>query len=520
MRIFITFTLLIVSITIANANGRYALVIGNSNYQAVSKLKNPQNDAADVSAAFKRLGFEVTTANNLDFGAMRRELGKFNQRTIGAEMAVIFYAGHGIEVNKQNYLIPTDAELKTDSAISFETIPLELMTEAVSGAKGLKLVMLDSCRNNPFASQMKISNSKRSIGRGLAPVEPSIGTLVTFAAKEGTTADDGEGRNSPYTKALLEHLEEPGLEINFLFRKIRDSVLQETAGRQMPFTYGSLSGERIYLNNEPAESVANDRFETSRSNKQQLELALWDAVKQSDNIEEIQSYLDQFPSGAFTVVARNKLAKLSNTEEKVTSANQRKSIAQDPDTIVIPDSARKIGDQEVKLIQEKLARYGAGTADGKIGKNTTRAIQAYQVDWELPPTGKVSADLFARLERTHPATAPRFRDTGRDGCQIWSALPQAQEKVSWSGECMDGKVQGAGTAEFRYVENGITQIENIKASYENGRISGHAEINLAGKYLYEGTLDDKSGILDGLLTIYTDDGNTIKHTIRNGESIN
>ncbi len=229
------------------ASRRVALVIGNSDYEHVSRLPNPSNDASDISSAFRRLGFSVTTALNLDYRGMRTALRDFARSAAGAEMAAIFYAGHGIEIERQNYLIPVDAELKTDRDVSFEAINLDQLMASVADAKGLKLVLLDACRNNPFASRMRMTRSTRSIGRGLSRVEPPSGILVGYAAKEGTTADDGDGRNSPYTKALLKYLEQPGLEIGKLFRRVRDNVLASTGGRQEPFTYGSLPGEDIYF---------------------------------------------------------------------------------------------------------------------------------------------------------------------------------------------------------------------------------------------------------------------------------
>ena len=176
------------------ASERVALVIGNSDYAFAGKLPNPRNDSADIAASLKRLGFEVTVAQDASYAQLRQSLGEFSRKALGAEMAMIFYAGHGMEVNKQNYLIPTDAKLETDLAVAYEAIPLDLATEAVSGARGLKLVILDACRNNPFMASMKKTNATRSIGRGLARIEPVAGTLVAYSSKEGTVADDGKHR--------------------------------------------------------------------------------------------------------------------------------------------------------------------------------------------------------------------------------------------------------------------------------------------------------------------------------------
>lgn len=291
MRLIIATLLIFTGVNLANAERRVALVIGNSGYKHVPELTNPGNDARDIAGSFERLGFEVTRLDNLDFSGMRRALGTFSQKSHGADMAVVFYAGHGMEVNHQNYLIPTDARLETDLSVSYEAVPLELVTEAVASAKGLKLVILDACRNNPFAASMKLTNQSRSIGRGLARVEPADGTLVAFAAKEGTVASDGgNDRNSPYTKALLAHLEQPGLEVNFLFRKVRDHVMRETDKRQQPFTYGSLPGRAIYLQSAPSSPAAAGAQGDERAAK--LEKELKELQKRLDEAERRQARVD------------------------------------------------------------------------------------------------------------------------------------------------------------------------------------------------------------------------------------
>lgn len=232
----------------ACAANRVALVIGNSGYRHAPELTNPERDAEDIGRALTRLGFEVDLASDLDFDQLRRALRAMDQKALGADMAVIYYAGHGIEVDRTNYMIPVDAQLSNDRAISYEAVPLDLALQAVAGATKLKLVIVDACRDNPFINTMDKTDASRSLGRGLGGIEPTAGTLVVYSAKEGTVALDGDrGGNSPFATALLSHLEEPGLEINFLFRKVRDDVLKITRRAQQPFTYGSLPAEEIYL---------------------------------------------------------------------------------------------------------------------------------------------------------------------------------------------------------------------------------------------------------------------------------
>lgn len=295
---------LIILASVAEAR-RVALVIGNSGYQHVTQLPNPRNDAADFAQALQHVGFEVELHNDLSFDALRRSLRDFSSRAAGAEMALVYFAGHGIEVDKHNYLIPVDAQLKTDRDVQFEAVPLDFVLSAVEGARQLRLVLLDACRNNPFAASMKVTSSTRSIGRGLSRVEPGAGTLVSFAAKEGTTADDGEGRNSPYTSALLSNLTQPGLEINFLFRKVRDEVINATGGRQEPFTYGSLPSRRIYLK-DPQATAGDDAQPPAQS----LDREVWDSIKDTKSQAVLQAFAERFPDSIYATLAKARIKEI------------------------------------------------------------------------------------------------------------------------------------------------------------------------------------------------------------------
>jgi Caspase domain len=226
---------------------RVALVIGNSAYRAVGLLPNPTKDAELVGAAFRQAGIEVTVAHDLDREGMIAALKAFTRKANAADWAVIYYAGHGLEVGGTNYLIPVDAKLETDLDVSDEAISLERMMSAIQGARRLKLVVLDACRNNPFARQMKVTVANRSIGRGLAPAEPTGATLVAYAAKEGTTAQDGDSGDSPFASSFAKRVVEPGVEINIVFRYVRKDVLESTNNEQEPFVYGSLPPDNFYF---------------------------------------------------------------------------------------------------------------------------------------------------------------------------------------------------------------------------------------------------------------------------------
>jgi uncharacterized caspase-like protein len=199
----------------AFADKRIALVIGNSAYRNVARLTNPTNDAAAMAATFKKANFDaVDSRTDLSVAEMRRVLRDFGIKARDADFAVIYYAGHGIELDGTNYLIPIDAQLETDTDVFDETLPLDRVLVAVEPAKQLRLVILDACRDNPFSKTMKRTVGSRSIGRGLAKVEPSNpNTMIAFAAKAGFTASDGDSRNSPFAVALAQHLTTPGLDL-------------------------------------------------------------------------------------------------------------------------------------------------------------------------------------------------------------------------------------------------------------------------------------------------------------------
>jgi hypothetical protein len=244
----------------ANAAARVALVIGNGAYQNAPALPNPLNDATDVSASLRRLGFEVKTLQNASFDEMRRALIAFSQGARGAELAIIFFAGHGMEMNGENWLVPIDGQLISDLDVPNEAIGLQQFTQAVSHTSRLGLVILDACRNNPFLNKMQRVTSKRDGSRGLARVEPSDNVLVAYAARAGTTASDGpaNGRNSPFTGSLLRNIEAPGVDIRLLFGIVRDDVMEATSREQQPFLYGSLGRNSIYLKPPATTAGGND----------------------------------------------------------------------------------------------------------------------------------------------------------------------------------------------------------------------------------------------------------------------
>jgi tetratricopeptide (TPR) repeat protein len=237
------------AITTGQPEKRIALVIGNSTYRNAPALPNARRDADAIASALRGVGFQtVTLQNDLSKDKLGDALRAFARQAEQADWALIYYAGHGIEMSGTNYLIPVDARLETDRDVQFEALPLDQVMSSVEGAHKLRIILLDACRENPFARQMRRTVASRTIGRGLARIEPDGGTLVAYAAKHGEVALDGEGENSPFVTAFVRHIATPGVEINKLFRLVRDDVLAATGRRQEPFVYGSLPGEDFYFN--------------------------------------------------------------------------------------------------------------------------------------------------------------------------------------------------------------------------------------------------------------------------------
>jgi tetratricopeptide (TPR) repeat protein len=231
-----------------NPGRRVALVVGNSSYGAVSALPNARRDAEAIASSLRQVGFQsVRLETDLSREKLINTLRRFAAEAEQADWAVVYFAGHGIEMGGINYLIPVDARLATDRDVSFDAVSLDQVMNAAENAKKLRLVLLDACRENPFVSQMRRSIATRSVSRGLGRIEPEAGTLVVYAAKHGELALDGDGANSPFVSAFIGRLATPGLEVRRLFDFVRDDVLAATNRRQQPFSYGSLPASEDFF---------------------------------------------------------------------------------------------------------------------------------------------------------------------------------------------------------------------------------------------------------------------------------
>ncbi|MDB5581411.1 MAG: hypothetical protein JWR80_6587, partial [Bradyrhizobium sp.] len=310
------------------AEKRVALVLGNATYQNVAKLPNPVNDGAVIAATLRNAGFDVVDSRqDLPAAETRRTLRDFADRARDADIAVVYYAGHGIEVDGANYLIPVDAKLERDTDVYDEALSLDRVLLAIEPAKKLRLVILDACRDNPFSKNMKRTIASRAIGQGLAKVEPnSPNMLIAYSAKAGSTAADGDGKNSPFTVALSKHLTTPGLDVRRAFGFVRDEVLKTTGNRQEPFVYGSLGGEDVPLVPAPAKALpptapaASPQAEARRD----YELAL-----QIGNKSAMNAFLAQYPDGFYASLAKLQLEKFVAEETRITATEKARLAEQE-----------------------------------------------------------------------------------------------------------------------------------------------------------------------------------------------
>ena len=342
--LFLIGCLLCLSTGPALADKRVALVIGVSKYQHAPQLTNPARDADAVSALLKQAGFDVVD-NRRDPGIvdLRRVIREFSETARDADISVVYYAGHGIEVDGTNYLVPADAKLASDFDIEDETISLDRVLKALEGTRRLRLVILDACRDNPFANSMKRTVASRAIGRGLAKVEPTMSdTLVAFAAKAGAVASDGDGANSPFAAALVKYIAEPGLDLRIAFGRVRDDVLKSTGNRQEPFVYGSLGGQTMSL--VPAVAKPIDPEAEARVD---YELAAQIGTK-----EAWDSFLASHPTGLYANLARAQNNKLAAAQQSRSRADDARRDAEEQAALKAAELRKQLEEQSQRQTAE------------------------------------------------------------------------------------------------------------------------------------------------------------------------
>lgn len=285
------------------ANKRIALVIGNGAYTSAPPLKNPPNDARDVAAALKALGFDVTSGTNVNQRDMKRMIREFGLKLKGGGSGLFYYAGHGVQSKGRNYLIPVDANIQSEAEVEDSGVDAALVLNFMDDAQnGLNIVILDACRNNPFA------RSFRSASDGLAQVDAPTGTLIAYATAPGRVASDGTGQNGLYTSELLKQMQVPGVSITDMFMRVRAEVMKQTGNKQVPWEASSLVGS-FYFSGAPADSSSTKPV-GSGIDASAFELSYWETIKNSQSADDFKAYLQKYPEGQFAALAKNRIASL------------------------------------------------------------------------------------------------------------------------------------------------------------------------------------------------------------------
>jgi uncharacterized caspase-like protein len=420
--------------TAAHADKRVAFVVGNGAYKNVQPLPNPAIDARSMAKVLRNVGFEVVEGANLTRDKMTERLLEFGKKAQGADVALFFYAGHGIAINGTNYLLPVDADLKSEMDVKLgSAINIDITLEQTMGDAKVKLVFLDACRDNPFAAKIRSASAAatRSVNvqTGLAEMKSGEGTLIAFATGPGQTALDGqEGTNSPFTRALMANIAAPGIEIQQAMTKVRAQVNEETSKGQLPWGHTNLIGS-VYLN--PAAMGAAEAPNTPAvivSAAPEVEIEFWRSIKESNKTEELNAYLTNYPSGQFKSLA---LARIASLQDGPSTTTRNLSAGIDPATFTEQSSQASedmigLDKAQRRDVQRRLTGLGFDTkASGKFDDNTRAVITRWQAARGYPKTGFLNRlqhkALLSEIVATRVASsdesddAPAARSSRRRG---------------------------------------------------------------------------------------------------------
>jgi uncharacterized caspase-like protein len=390
----------------ALADKRVAFVAGNGAYKNVAQLPNPPIDAKAMAGVLRNVGFEVVEGVNLTRDKMTEKLLDFGKRAQGADVAVFYYAGHGIAISGTNYLLPIDADIKSEMDVKLgAAINIDLTLDQTMGDAKVKLVFLDACRDNPFAAKIKSTATRSvSVGQGLAEMKSGEGTLIAFATGPGQTALDGqEGTNSPFTRALIAHITEPGIEIQQAMTEVRAQVNEETNKGQLPWGHTNLIGS-VYLNPAappkeapPAAAAAPGATTTpaapavaSTGSGSEVEVEFWRSVKDSNKPEELNAYLSSYPNGQFKSLALARIAALENGPSTTT-----RNLTSGVDQATFTEDANQTTEDQIGLdkgqrrdVQRRLTGLGFDIkATGKFDDDTRTVIKRWQAARGYPVSG-------------------------------------------------------------------------------------------------------------------------------------
>jgi uncharacterized membrane protein YgcG len=402
MRILSAFAsvfLIALTASAAHADRRVAFVVGNGAYKNVAPLPNPPVDAKAMAGVLRNVGFEVVEGTNLTRDKMTEKLLDFGKRAQGADVAVFFYAGHGIAIGGTNYLLPVDADIKSEMDVKLgAAINIDLTLDQTMSDAKVKLVFLDACRDNPFAAKIKSNSATRGVNvqTGLAEMKSGEGTLIAFATGPGQTALDGqEGTNSPFTRALLANITQPGVEIQQAMTMVRAQVNEETNKGQLPWGHTNLIGA-VYLNGAPAPATgtavapAAAPTAVAAAPSTDVELEFWRSIKDSNKPEELNAYLSTYPNGQFRPLALARIAALENGP-----STQTRNLTTGIDPATFTEEANQTTEDQIGLdkgqrrdVQRRLTGLGFDTkVTGKFDEATRSVITRWQGARGYPKSG-------------------------------------------------------------------------------------------------------------------------------------
>src|SRR5712672_2978218 len=402
----------------AKADRRVAFVVGNGAYKNVAQLPNPPVDAKAMAAVLRNVGFEVVEGSNLTRDTMTERLLEFGKKAQGADVAVFFYAGHGIAIGGTNYLLPVDADIKSEMDVKLgAAINIDLTLDQTMSDAKVKLVFLDACRDNPFAAKIKSNSATRSVavGSGLAEMKSGEGTLIAFATGPGQTALDGqEGTNSPFTRALIANIATPGVEIQQAMTKVRAQVNEETNKGQLPWGHTNLIGS-VYLNGAPAPATANAsgpapaQVAVASAPGSDVEVEFWRSIKDSNKPEELNAYLTNYPNGQFKSLALSRIASLENGPSTAT-----RNLTTGIDPATFSEEATQVTEDQIGLdkgqrrdVQRRLNGLGFdNTITGKFDEQTRVVITRWQAARGYPKSGYLNRLQHKALLTEIVATTP------------------------------------------------------------------------------------------------------------------
>jgi uncharacterized caspase-like protein len=418
------------SVSTARADRRVAFVVGNGAYKNVAQLPNPPIDAKAMAATLRNVGFEVIEGANLTRDQMTDKLLDFGRKAQGSDIAVFYYAGHGIAISGSNYLLPVDADIKSEMDVKLgAAINIDLTLDQTMGDAKVKLVFLDACRDNPFAAKIKANSATRSVSvqSGLAEMKSGEGTLIAFATGPGQTALDGqEGNNSPFTRALIDNITKPGIEIQQAMTSVRAQVNEETHKGQLPWGHTNLIGA-VFLNPSQQTQVANAAPTAAssapaapgsgNSDASSVELEYWRSVKESNKTEELNAYLAAYPNGQFKALALARIAAIQNGPS-TTTRNLNAGI--DPATFT--DEASQLTEDQIGLdkgqrrdVQRRLTGLGFDTkVTGVFSDETRGVLKRWQAARGYPVSGYLNKLQHKALLSEIVATSPTASDDGSD----------------------------------------------------------------------------------------------------------